>query len=144
MIKITNIKNGWLTLTINDGKNKKSFYVSYLDNFILIMNNFLSLENNDYQGNRSIRRIYFDGEGHDLYLTGIREYYGDNFYIVWEQYEKEPITCLFQFDFDEFKEAFEKEFARVSVSYYKNFDWDTICAREEELMDDKHSKYDLQ
>jgi len=133
MIKITNIEHGWLTLTLNDGKKEKSFQVSYLDDFISSMRNLLSIKNNDYDEQDNVGRIYFDGEGHDLYLTAIRECYGDNLYIVWEQYEKEEIIDIFQFKYEEFCEAFEDEFSRVSETYYKNFDWDTLSAIEEEL-----------
>jgi hypothetical protein len=122
MIKISDIHAGWLTLTIKDKNKTKSFQISYLTSFIDCFRDLLSIKNNDYHN--ALKRKYFDGEGHELYLTAIREEYGNNLCIVWEQYEDKPIIDIFHFNYDKFKNAFEKEFKRVEKQYYKEFDFD--------------------
>lgn len=137
-VKIENIRYGWLDFTIYDGNKEKTSRISYLENFIGVMRDLLNVQNHGHQSN-NIKRVHFDCEGQDLYLTAIRENYGDNLYIVWEQYIDKPIIEIFQFNYEEFNEAFEKEFGRVQKRYYKHFDWDTMCALDEEFYEEEHN-----
>lgn len=120
-IKIPEDRIGWLWLTIEN----KSFEVSYLNDFINDMKNLLTSDD-DNHNDTEVHRVYFDGEGEDLYLTAWKEL--DTLYIVWEHYGKEDKSDLkiMQFNYNDFVKEFNDKLEAAKDVYYKKFDFDSM------------------
>jgi hypothetical protein len=110
-VLITDIHSGWLKFTVEN----HSFYVSYLSDFNDDMNDLLDLPNGDI----AIKRIMLDGEGKELYLSAWRVY--DELFIVWEEYSNSRILDIMQFQYEEFKTAYEAQFKINEQKYNKHF-----------------------
>lgn len=111
MIKVTNMKHGWLTLHINN----KSFRVSYLTNFKREMDEVLRIS----YGEHEVNRVLFEGEGLDLYLTSWRVY--DKLFIVWELMNDDPKPEVMVFDYEKFIEDYQIMLDEIEDNYRKDF-----------------------
>lgn len=124
MINISNIKYGWLTLSIND----LSFTVSYLTDVKEQLERIYSLE--EYYNSGNSITLYFDGEGKDLYLT-CRKAYGD-IIIIWEELSDKEYLYRLEFNYDDFVKELKELFIRIHDNYYNDFDLETYFKEVEE------------
>jgi len=117
MIKITDIRGGWLELHIKERVFSASYLTSVaedLDN--LIMNIQKPLVDDFYT-----ETIYFDGEGSELYLT-FRKDRNDCLTIIWEEYSYPKLTLdCYECDTDEFIREVLSELERTKEEYDKEF-----------------------
>ena len=120
MINISNIKHGWLTLSINGLSNDLSFTISYLTDVKSQLERIYSLEEYNNLGNPIT--LCFDGEGKDLYLTCRREF--GYIVIIWEELSNRGSLYKFEFDYNDFVKELKELFVRIHDDYYKNFDLD--------------------
>ena len=111
MIKVTDMKHGWLTLHINN----KSFTVSYVTDFKRAMEMVLKLS----YGDQEVNRMLFDGEGLDLYLTAWRHY--DRLFIVWELDDSNFKPEVMVFDYGEFMVDYKVMLSDIEDNYMKDF-----------------------
>ena len=111
MIKVTDMEHGWLTLHINS----KQFCVSYLTDFKKAMDILLNLSEIDQE----IKRIYFDGEGLDLFLTAWR--CNGRFFIVWELDDSDSSPEVMVFNYGEFMDEYEVMLEGIAENYRKDF-----------------------
>lgn len=134
MFGITDIAAGWLRLTLYSGFKSKSFYVSYLSDFINEMNYLLDVTMAD----TDVRRIMLDGEGQELYLTAWVEQYKDKLHLVWEEYDKKGNlkSKMYVFNRTKFINHFNRIFKNIEKQYYESFDWETYADRMDKEMEE--------
>lgn len=111
MINITNIKCGWLCLSLANNK----FYASYLTDVIYELDSLI-----DKCSVEKPTKIYIDGEGKDLYLTAWLNY-DDKIIIIWEEYSNSELLHIMKFDYEEFKNQYEQLKERIKEDYNENF-----------------------
>ena len=116
MIKISEIKFGWLTLEINDF----SFIVSYLSDVIEDMNYLLGLSDEyTYRNGTESRSIFLDGEGTILKLSIMKYEFEDEALFTWWQDDKSP--NIFIINFKDFVNEWQKCIKEIEVDYYNEF-----------------------
>lgn len=114
LFDISNVQFGWLTMSLSG----KIFIVSYLTDFLENMKAILNLSDEN-----DCVRLYFDGEGIDLYLTCYLHPYKNRIFIVWEEYGSrvEPDITVLEMDYDNLCRDIKNWFRKNKRVYDRNF-----------------------